>query len=127
KNKDSSIEEEIFLKKLNLSPLDKDYCFLLSSEVLIKTGDYVRNIGDLSLKMVRLLSINEPEDKPVIKLTTKQRDVLDFLASSPACVKEVCYYLGVTSSVIDNIVKKGFAEYYELEVLRDPYKNAKKN
>ena len=35
-----------------------------------------------------------------------------------ASVKEICYYLGVTPSVVDNLVKKNLAYYYEDEVFR---------
>ena len=38
-------------------------------------------------------------------------------------VKEICYYTGVTQSVVDSIVKKGLAYYYEDEIFRTPKAN----
>ena len=35
-------------------------------------------------------------------------------------MKEVCYYTGVTTSVPDTLVRKGFAEYFDDEVFRIP-------
>ncbi len=88
--------------------------------ILAKNDSTYRKTGDKSVKMVRL-NDNLPVD---VKLTAKQNTVLELLQTvGSACVKEVCYYTGVTSSVIDSLVKKGFATYFDDEVFRIPKSN----
>ncbi len=91
--------------------------------ILVKNDSTYRKTGDKSVKMVRLNEIL-PVD---VKLTAKQNTVLELLQTvGGACVKEVCYYTGVTSSVIDSLVKKGFATYFDDEVFRIPKSNVSK-
>ncbi len=88
--------------------------------ILEKNDSTYRKTGDKSVKMVRF-NENLPAD---VKLTAKQNMVLELLQTvGSACVKEVCYYTGVTSSVIDSLVKKGFATYFDDEVFRIPKSN----
>ena len=89
--------------------------------LLQKNDSTYRKTGDKSVKMVRV-----NDDAPVdgTKLTPKQNTVLELLQTvGSACVKEVCYYTGVTVSVVDSLVKKGFASYYDDEVFRIPKTN----
>ncbi len=89
--------------------------------ILSKNESTYRKTGDKSVKMV---SLNEDADVSDIKLTPKQNTVLELLSTiGSACVKEVCYYTGVTTSVIDSLVKKGLATYYDDEVFRIPKVN----
>ncbi|MBQ4129261.1 MAG: primosomal protein N' [Ruminococcus sp.] len=86
--------------------------------LLIKNDSTYRKTGDKSVKMVR---INEDAVIENAKLTQKQSSVLEVLqAVGCVCVKEICYYTGVTSSVVDSLVKKGLATYYDDEVFRIP-------
>ncbi len=86
--------------------------------LLLKNDSTYRKTGDKSVKMVR---INEDAISKNIKLTQKQNSVLEVLSSvGCACVKEICYYTGVTSSVVDSLVTKGLASYYDDEVFRIP-------
>ena len=86
--------------------------------ILQKNESTYRRTGDKSVKMVR---INEDVNTTGVKLTPKQNSVLELLNTvGSVCVKELCYYLGVTSSVVDSVVKKGFATYYDDEVFRVP-------
>lgn len=88
--------------------------------ILLKNDSTYRKMGDKSVKMVRVEDVPEGD----IKLTQKQSAVLELLQTvGSACVKEVCYYTGVTVSVVDSLVKKGFASYYEDEVFRIPKTN----
>lgn len=94
---------------------------LLDSKIIIKVFEQIQSISDAVLKMVCLA---DDADISNIKLTEKQIKVYDFLSESKyASLKEVCYFLGVTASVVDSLVKKGIAKYFTEEIFRDPYKN----
>ncbi len=89
--------------------------------LLEKNESTYRKTGDKSIKMVRIL-----DDAPAsVKLTQKQNDVLELLNTvGSASVKELCYYTGVTTSVVDALVKKGIATYFDDEVFRIPKSNS---
>ncbi|MBR1731273.1 MAG: primosomal protein N', partial [Ruminococcus sp.] len=89
---------------------------------LRKSDEAFRKVGDAVMKMVAL---NEDADTSDIKLSPKQNSVLEILQlAGTASVKEICYYTGVTTSVIDNLVKKDLAYYYEDEVFRTENNNS---
>lgn len=95
------------------------YINLVNDNVLTKVDAAFRNANDKTVKMVRVKDIDDSSDFP--KLTQKQQSALDTIISiGQASVKEVCYYTGVTSSVVDSLVKKGYAEYFDDEVFRIP-------
>lgn len=88
---------------------------------LEKIDDTFRRIGDATMKMVRL---TEGEETGGVKLSPKQQEVFTLLqAVGTASVKEVCYFTGVTAAVVDGLVKKGLARYYEAERYRNPYED----
>ncbi len=96
----------IDLKSLNLDGLVK-------KGILLSRADAVRNLGDLTAKMVRPL----PEDSFEAKLSKKQREVYDLLCDTGAAsVKEICYFTGYTPAVVNALVKNGAAEFYEVEI-----------
>lgn len=88
---------------------------------LVRNDEAVQRIGDLTVKMVRLCP---QEDAEEVKLTKKQQSVVGLLREAGcACVKEVCYFTGVTPAVPEALVKKGVLEYVHAEVLRNPYQD----
>ncbi len=92
--------------------------------VLLKNDSTYRKTGDKSVKMVRLNEVDLTSD---VKLTKKQSAVLELLQTvGSASVKEICYYTGVTTSVVDCLVTKGLASYYDDEVFRIPKSTATK-
>ena len=89
---------------------------MAKKELLICSSGAVRNLGDLSVKMVRLV----PNDSSK-KLTAKQQQIVDVLNDIGASsVKELCYFTGLTPAVTDTLVKNGIAEYYEQEIIKLP-------
>ncbi|MDO5124165.1 MAG: primosomal protein N' [Eubacteriales bacterium] len=98
----------------DFSPLEK----MVQKNLLKKSDDAFRKIGDKSQKMLRL----SPKSADFAgTLTEKQQSVFDLLVSiGEVSVKEICYYTGVTTAVVDAIVKKGIAEYFDCEVFRTP-------
>lgn len=88
---------------------------------LIRNYDTVRKVGDATAKMVRLLMGKEEIESKFKNLTEKQSSVVELLCDiGGASVKEVCYFTGVTEAVIKNLVSKGIAEVFNVEVYRKP-------
>ncbi|MCH5303980.1 MAG: primosomal protein N' [Ruminococcus sp.] len=97
---------------------------LVEKEILRKSDEAFRRVGDAVMKMVAL---NEDADFSSVKLSPKQNKVLEILQTAgSASVKEICYYTGVTTSVVDNLVKKNLAFYYEDEIFRNVINNSVK-
>jgi len=85
---------------------------------LTKSDDAFRRLGDKSVRMLRLCT---DACELSVKLTEKQRAVVDLVNDvGEASVKEVCYYTGVSQAVVDAVVKKGIAEYFDFQVFRTP-------
>lgn len=83
---------------------------------LVSNSDAVRNLGDLTVKMMRIL----PECDE-IKLSKKQAEMVTVLKDiGDTSVKELCYFTGLTPAIANAIVKKGAAEFYEQPVMRLP-------
>lgn len=91
---------------------------LVRKGILRKFDDTFRKVGDKSQKTVRIC---DGFDVDSLNLTEKQQSVLDILmCSGEASLREICYYTGVTTAVVDALVKKGIAEYSKVEVFRTP-------
>lgn len=90
---------------------------LAKAGVLIRSQTAAQQIGDASMRMVRLTG-QPPRDK----LTARQKSVVELLQEvSSAAYKEVCYYCGVTASVLQTLERKGVVECYETAVSRSRY------
>lgn len=95
---------------------------LVKDGFLRKSDEAFRKVGDAVMKMV---AVNDDADASGVKLSPKQNEVLEVLMTAgSASVKELCYFTGVTSSVVDNLVKKNLAYYYEDEVFRTEDNNS---
>ncbi|MBR7133108.1 MAG: primosomal protein N' [Clostridia bacterium] len=95
---------------------------MVVKEAVIKSCDAKRRMGDATQKWVRLC--DREADLP--KLTPRQTEVVRLLSEvGEAAVKEICYFTGVTASVVENLVKKGILISFEKQVFRTPYKLAK--
>ena len=58
------------------------------------------------------------------KLTPRQKEVIDLLVDvGAASVKEICYFTGVTTSVIEGLIKKGAVISFNKPVYRSVNKN----
>lgn len=116
KNRAVFVKEQNIYKALSMSS-SSSFCESLAKKgALFSSADAVRNLGDLTVKMIRTLP---PVEK--VKLTSKQSDMLKVINDMGcASVKEICYFTGLTPAVSDSLVKKGFAEYYEQEIISLP-------
>lgn len=89
---------------------------LAKKGLLLVSSDAVRNLGDVTVKMIRLL----PEYEG-IKLTKKQKEMADVLNDlGVASVRELCYFTGLTPAVAGGLVKSGAAEFFDKQVINLP-------
>ena len=115
------LAEDKLARKLDMDPkeCEKRLRALAAQGILLCAQSAVQKMNDASVKMVRL---TEGMDAPGLKLTDRQKLVADLLRSEgDAAVREVCYYTGVTPAVVQALVQKGCAEYYEAVVSRSRY------
>ena len=90
---------------------------MLLKEALVKTSDTKRKIGDATQKWVRIAG----DELPDVKLTPRQKEVVELLENvGAASQKEICYFTGVSQSVIEGLVKKGILVYFSKPVYRTP-------
>jgi len=122
KSRSGFINRERLLKSLGFNDTSEIPEKLAKNGLIIRNLDAVRRIGDITIKMVRLIEPDENLPEPAQKLTPKQQSVADVLADiGSASVKEICYFTGLTSSVISSLEKKGIVEFFENAVFRNPY------
>ncbi len=113
-------DQATVLKRVGLEEDAPALHHLLELGVLVRSQDAFRQVGDASVRTVRLLSQKDEAEPP--KLTVKQQHVLSLLEDvGAASVKEVCYFTGVTPAVVNALARKGLVEIYDTEVLRSPY------
>ncbi len=111
------VEKQKICKETGVSEDSDVFKKLFEKNILFRNFDASRRVGDNFQRMVRLLP-----DSPEIKFSKKQELVVALLEEvRTASVKEICYYTGVTSAVINTLVSKGICELYDKEVYRMPF------
>ena len=116
RRKSGPVPEVQLVKNLGLQRDAPALKFLLEKRFLTSGETVRRKIQDEKLTMVRLT------DQEAEKLTPKQEKVYQFLQEvGGASLKETCYFAAVTKGVVDKLVAKGCAEYYQRTVYRNPY------
>ncbi len=94
---------------------------MTEKQALFKNCDTKQKMKDATQKWVRIA----PDCDTAGKFTTKQLKVLSLLGDvGSAAVKEICYFTGVTVSVIDGLIRKGVLIPFEKEVYRSVYTGA---
>ncbi|MBQ1975434.1 MAG: DEAD/DEAH box helicase family protein, partial [Ruminococcus sp.] len=84
--------------------------------LLYKSEEVFRKVNDAVMKMAALSPDFDPQSQ---KLTPKQQEITELLAMSGAVsVREIRYFTGVSSSVIDALFKKGVIYFFDEEVFR---------
>lgn len=112
------VRRDLICKALKIKNDASVFADMVKKEVLLCNYDAVRNLGELSVRMMRLIPDAEPINK---KITSKQQQIVDLLNDiGSASVKEICYFTGLTPAVANTIVKNGLAEFYEQEVIKLP-------
>ena len=83
---------------------------------LYKSEEAFRRVNDAVMKMT---AIAPNADITTMKLTPKQKSVTELLeAAGAVSVKEIRYFTGVSSAVLDALVKKGAIYFFDEEVFR---------
>jgi len=123
-DKSSYVLEEKILKDLGF---DKDADIVKSvckKGFLVNSVDSLDKIKDSTVKTARLSKLY-CESSIEIKLSQKQKSIVNLLEEiGSASVKEICYFTGVTASVISTLDKKGIIEIFENKVFRSPKSSA---
>lgn len=89
---------------------------MVANGVLYRSDEAFRRVSNAVMKMAAP-TLNVDFDK--IKLTPKQKSVLELIqVTGGTSVKEICYFTGVTSAVVEALHKKGLIYYYDEEVFR---------
>ena len=89
KSKGDFVREDLIFKNLSLDSSAVSLDRLVKKEVLISRADAVKNLSDLTAKMVRAL----PEENFEKNLSKKQLEIYDLLTDlGAASVKEICYF-----------------------------------
>ena len=98
---------------------------MVEKQALIKNSDTKRKMSDATQKWVRISENTEIED---IKQTPRQKEVTNLLVEvGAASVKEICYFTGVSTAVVDGLVRKGVLTAFEKAVYRTPYRTESAN
>ena len=93
---------------------------MAEKEALLLSLETKQKIKDATQKYVALSKDFDLETK----LTPRQKEVVDLLVDAGAAsVKEICYFTGVTTSVIEGLIKKGALVSFEKVVYRSVNKN----
>lgn len=102
-------DEKALFDCLGISKETKELKRLLAAGYAVKAQKIRKNILDKKAVMARLM----PMEKEV-KLTVRQEEVKNLLLDTgSASVKEISYFLGVSSAVLKTMAKKGIIELYE--------------
>lgn len=120
---DEGIEQDKLLSTLGLPDTADLPEKMVKKGFLVRDDDAYRTVGDAVMRMVRPTVEGEALTEALAVCTDKQKKVLQLLTEvGCASVKEVCYFCSVTNVVVQGLVKKGLAAYYDSEVLRSPHK-----
>lgn len=119
-NKITLSKEKIF-SALKLDNNNSVLETLVKKQILSVTQNEVRNVGDASVKMIKIVESFEGN------LTAKQKSAYELLKQFEACsVKELCYFSGCSMAVVNGLVKRNAAELFEQEYYRRAYDFNKK-
>ena len=114
------VRESTLLAALGLEAHAPALLALCQEGTVIKSQEVRQRVLDEKLVMVRLA--DGAEELEGLKLTPKQKQVVDLLEQvGQGSLKEVCYFAGVGKTVVDRLEKAGVTHYFTREVYRSPY------
>lgn len=92
---------------------------LFKKGIILRSSDTVEKVRDATLKSVRMTV--EEDSFSACNPTERQSEVAEqIFRLGEVSVKELQYLTGASVSVIDTLVKKGVAQYFEKEIYRMP-------
>ncbi len=96
---------------------------LYEKQAVTKNQVPIRRMQDITRRWVRINTDNSDNSK----LTARQQEIFDIVeASGSVSVKELQYFTGVSTSVINSLEKKGLLISYEKQEFRLPHINPEK-
>lgn len=129
-------EKEVYSFMLSLEePESKSYIYsklglasdcdaidsLLKKGAVLKSYSAAKNINDATNKTVNLAVSFDNIDELSVKLTAKQKEIVSLLKDIGSCtVKELCYFTGLSTSVVNTLSKKGIVEISDAVYYRIP-------
>ena len=94
---------------------------LVEKKLAVKNYDAFSKMGNATHKKVVLKLTSDEIEEKFPKLTPKQKSVIRVLNDiGKADLNEICYFTGVTASVVTNLCKKEIAEIIDEEYYRIP-------
>ncbi len=94
---------------------------LIAKKIVFKSYGAKKTLKDASVKVVEAIKTYDEILQENIKLTEKQMAVYNYvLEAQSITVKELCYYTGVTSSVVASLFNKGVIKVFDQSVYRIP-------
>jgi primosomal protein N' (replication factor Y) len=122
------VEKNKLLEKLGSDANLKTISSLKEKNIVIERSSIDDKKSESSITMIRLCASAEQTEELLAEahgITAKQKKVLKMLLElGAATVKEICYFTGVTSAVINGLIKKEILEQYEKRIFRNPYKDS---
>lgn len=113
RKKGGSAEKKAVLRHFGLNDDTPFIGELITTGVVLSEGIAKQNMRDPTVNVVRLNN----RDDDFSSLTQKQKSVVELLLDIDiATVKEICYFTGVTSAVINTLQKKGFINVFSAPV-----------
>lgn len=98
----------------------KERCFCTTYECLKQM--LPRGYGKIKSKSERMVKLLTDDEEILSNVTRKQRIVVDLLLDVGAAgFNEICEFCSVGSAVLKNLEKNNIVEFYQKEVLRNPY------
>lgn len=114
-SKRKAVKSEVLLDAFGYSTAEP-FELLVQKGVLYKSDEIFRRVNDAVMKMA---AVAPSADVSTVRLTEKQRAVFELIEMSGAIsVKEICYFTGVTTAVVDALSKKGLIYFYDEKVFR---------
>lgn len=115
--KNRFLKDETVIKECKLQRCSNILDKMFIEGKLLRNTDTKRRVNDAVLKMVKLkISDN---DSQTLKLTKKQENVIKALEKfQTLSVKELCYFAGVSATVVTGLETKGIIKIYDREVYR---------
>ncbi|MBE6719520.1 MAG: primosomal protein N' [Ruminococcaceae bacterium] len=98
----------------------KERCFCTTYDCLKQM--LPRGYGKIGSKSERMVRLVDEADVDFGSVTKKQKIVCDLLLDvGSAAASEVCEFCSVGMTVLKNLEKNGYIEFYNREILRNPY------
>ena len=118
------VDRDKLLARMGL-PADNDLPErLIRLGALTRSDDAFRRMEDATVRMARLRMEGEELAEALAgrACTDKQKKVVSLLEEvGCASVREISYFAAVSAAVVQALEKKGIVEFFDSEVLRNPY------